>query len=260
VDERSTVALEPIERRSLPDEVVDRLLAEIVAGSFDVGEVLPSERRLAEALGVSRPAVREALSRLSATGLVDTRHGGGTTVTDYRRSAGLDLLPSLLLAGGELDLSVARSLIEVRAAVGPHVARLAATRATPEGLAAIEACLDDLDRAAGDPVALQHAALDFWDAVVDAADNIAFRLMYNALRAAYEPTIEALARVLVREVSDHDAYVAVAGAIADGRPAAAAAATVRLLDRGTRAVLAVLDDLLAEHPDEPVPTDRERAR
>ncbi|MFP5310613.1 MAG: FadR/GntR family transcriptional regulator [Actinomycetes bacterium] len=251
------MAFEPITRRSLTDEVVDRLLDEIVAGNLDAGSTLPSERRLAEALGVSRPAVREALSRLSAAGVVDTRHGGGTTVADFRRTAGLDLLPQLLLPAGELDLSVARSLIEVRAAVGPHVVRLAASRATPDCVAAIDARVDDLDLAAGDPVALQHAALDFWDAVVDAADNIAFRLMYNALRAAYEPTVEALAGVLVREVSDHDAYVAIADAIRDGRPAAAAAATVRLLDRGTRAVLEVIDDLLAAEGDPTDPTHPE---
>ena len=46
---------------------------------------LPSERRLAEVLGVSRPAVREALQRMAQTRLLDVRHGGATTVRDFRQ-------------------------------------------------------------------------------------------------------------------------------------------------------------------------------
>ena len=47
--------------------------------------------------------MREALQRLSQAGLVEVRHGGSTTVRDFRTSAGLDLLPRLLVRDGELD-------------------------------------------------------------------------------------------------------------------------------------------------------------
>ncbi|MCW2765786.1 MAG: transcriptional regulator, GntR family, partial [Nocardioides sp.] len=53
------MALQPVNRRSVPDEVFDQVLAEVVDGGIGAGEPLPSERRLAEVLGVSRPAVRE---------------------------------------------------------------------------------------------------------------------------------------------------------------------------------------------------------
>lgn len=239
--------LQPVNRRSLTDEVFEQLTSEILGGELRPGAPLPSERALAEALGVSRPAVREALKRLAQSGLVDIRQGETTTVRDYRTAAGLELLPRLLLPAGELDLGTARAIIEVRAAVGPAVARLAATRGG-------EAAAADLRRIVGrlaeadDPVERQRAALDFWDRMVDASGNIAFRLMFNALRAAYEPLLEVLARVLDSEVSDVAAYAAVVTAVGEGRPAAAAAATVRLLDHGTRAVLAVIDDLNEEEP------------
>src|SRR5690349_9721839 len=144
----------------------------VVDGSLAPGEALPSERRLAELLGVSRPAVREALQRLSATRLVDVRHGGSTTVRDYQKHAGLDLLPRLLVRDGELDTAVARSIIEARLAIGPDVARMAAERAdkAPEtARAGLGSALTDLE-ASGTPVERQHAALAFWDAVVDCAD------------------------------------------------------------------------------------------
>ena len=68
--------LQPVTRRSVPDEVFDQVLAEVVDGGIEAGEALPSERALAEVLGVSRPAVREALQRMAQTRLVEVRQGG----------------------------------------------------------------------------------------------------------------------------------------------------------------------------------------
>src|SRR3954468_919322 len=120
--------LQPVTRRSVPDAVFDQVLAEVVDGGIEVGGALPSERRLAEVLGVSRPAVREALQRMAQTRLLDVRHGGATTVRDFRRYGGLDLLPLLLVRGGVLDPAIARSILEARLVVGPGVAALAAQR------------------------------------------------------------------------------------------------------------------------------------
>ena len=53
----------------------------------------------------------------------------------------------------------------------------------------------------------------FWDAVVDAADSIVFRLLFNSLRLAYEPAIAALAPVMEAEVDNVDGYRALAEAI-----------------------------------------------
>ena len=173
------------------------------------GDSLPSERRLAEVLGVSRPAVREALQRMAQTGLVHVRHGGATTVRDFRRYAGLDLLPRLLVRRGELDPAVARSILEARLAVGPGVAALAAERGGPALAAALTGTVDALalvdDGPEGD-IERQVHALDFWDQVVDAADSLVFRLMFNSLRAAYVPALEALAPLMAAEVGQVDAY------------------------------------------------------
>src|SRR5689334_9116011 len=120
------MALKPVARRLVPEDVFDQLLGEVVDGELAAGDALPSERRLAEVLGVSRPAVREALQRLSQAGLVEVRHGGSTTVRDYRTSAGLDLLPRLLVRDGNLDPAVGLSILQARQAIAPAVAALAA--------------------------------------------------------------------------------------------------------------------------------------
>lgn len=236
------MALQPVSRRSVPEDVFDQIVAEVLSGQMQPGESLPSERRLAEVLGVSRPAVREALKRVSAAGLVEVRQGDSTTVRDFRRHAGLDLLPSLLLRAGELDLDVARSILEARLHNGPRVAELAAHRRRPE----LAALLDDSVRrleSEEDPIERQRCALTFWDHVVDGADSIVFRLMYNTLRAAYEPALPALATVMQAEVGRPDAYRRLADAIAAGDADRAAHSARALLEPATRALTAALNSL-----------------
>ncbi|MBU9765210.1 FadR family transcriptional regulator [Mycobacterium sp. TNTM28] len=233
------MALQPVNRRSVPEDVFEQIAGEVLSGQMQPGEALPSERRLAEVLGVSRPAVREALKRLTEAGLIEVRQGDATTVRDFRKHAGLDLLPRLLLRGGDLDVSVVRSILETRLHNGPKVAELAALRAQP-GLADQLGRTVDALSAESDPVAQQRQALGFWDQVVDGADSIAFRLMYNTLRQTYEPALPALATMMAAEVGHPEAYRRVAEAIGNGDPAGARRAAQDLLQPATDALLAAL--------------------
>jgi GntR family transcriptional repressor for pyruvate dehydrogenase complex len=236
------MALQPVNRRSVPEDVFEQIVAEVLNGDMQPGEALPSERRLAEVLGVSRPAVREAIKRLTETGLVEVRHGDATTVRDFRRHAGLDLLPRLLIRAGEVDVTVVRSILETRLHNGPKIAELAAQRRSPDLGDLLDATIGALD-AEDDPVERQRHALTFWDHVVDGADSIAFRLMYNTLRATYEPALPALATMMAAEVGRPNAYRDIAKAIRDGDPVAAEAAARALLEPATVALLSVIDTL-----------------
>jgi DNA-binding FadR family transcriptional regulator len=236
------MALQPVARRSVPDEVFEQIVADVVGGELAPGEALPSERRLAEVLRVSRPAVREALQRMAQAGLVEVRQGDATTVRDFRRHAGLDLLPRLLLPRGELNLTVARSVLEARLHIGPKVAALAAERAGKNLETQLRQAIDAL-AGDNDPVAQQRHALAFWDHVVDGADSIAFRLMFNSLRAAYEPAIAALTSVMADEVGNTKAYRTLADAIAAADPDAAQHAAEALLKPATDTFLAAIKTL-----------------
>lgn len=237
------MALKPVTRRLVHDDVFDQLLGEVVGGELSAGDALPSERQLAELLGVSRPAVREALQRLSQAGLVEVRHGGSTTVRDFRTSAGLDLLPRLLVREGQLDPSVGLSILRARQAIAPAVAALAAETSGAAALSRLQVAVAALESAEGSE-ARQHAALTFWDAVVDAADSIVFRLLFNSLRLAYEPTIAALAPVMESEVDNLAGYRALTDAVGAGDSEAARAAADDLLRPATEAIshlLALID-------------------
>ncbi|RMI35532.1 FadR/GntR family transcriptional regulator [Nocardia stercoris] len=242
------MAWTPVVKRSVAGDVFEQIADEVLSGELAVGSSLPSERQLAEALGVSRPAVREALQRLSAAGLVSVRQGGTTTVLDYRRSAGLEVLPRLLLRGRTIDPAVARSVLEARLHNGPKIAELAAARvrAHPRH-AQVVTVLRELDETTDrlaestDPLAQQLIALEYWDHVLDLADSIAFRLMYSMLRAAYEPALPALAPVMSAEVGNIGAYRHLAAAIGAGAPDLAADRARALLTPATTALLDALD-------------------
>ena len=234
------MALQPVIRRSVPEEVFEQIAADVLSGEMPPGAPLPSERRMAEVLGVSRPAVREALKRLSAAGLVEVRQGDVTTVRDFRRHAGLDLLPRLLFHNGELDVSVVRSMLEARLRNGPKVAELAAERHGPELAGLLEEALRALSTE-DDPIEWQRHVLKFWDHVVDGAGSIVFRLMYNAFRAAYEPALATLADSVTDEVKRPDVYRRLADAISSGDTDGAKSTAHDLLELANTTVLAALD-------------------
>lgn len=236
------MALQPVHRRSVPEDVFEQILAEVLSGEMQPGESLPSERRLAEVLGVSRPAVREALKRVVAAGLVEVRQGDATTVRDFRRHAGLDLLPRLLIRDHQLDVSVVRSILEARLHNGPKVAELAAQRRSPDLIERLTDTIEALEGAT-DAVEQQQHAMAFWDHIVDGADSIVFRLMFNTLRTAYEPALPALAILMAAEVGRIESYRDLAAAIAAGDPGAAEAAARRLLEPATAALMAALTEI-----------------
>jgi len=92
----------------LVDQVVQAIEAQILSGRLTVGSRLPAEREFSERLRVSRPVVREAVRILTTRGLLDTRHGIGTTVREVSRDEIVSVSKSTLfkdvtLSGEELE-------------------------------------------------------------------------------------------------------------------------------------------------------------
>lgn len=219
------LALERIPKRSLTEAVFDQLVARIVGGKLAPGQALPPERVLCEELGVSRTAVREAMSRLAQMKLVAVRHGGETRVLDFRVTGGLDLLPQLMRQQEPaLTAEVMRAGVEMRAALGPELARAAAMRGGEETAAALDEVIARME-ATEDLSDLQQASLAFWQHVVDGTGNLAYQLSFNTLRDAFLGMREAVAAAQAAELRDARGYRAIARAIADGDGEAAARAT-----------------------------------
>lgn len=128
------MTVEPARRSRVSQQVVSEICRAIRQGVYTAGDRLPPERELAEHLQVSRPSLREALRVLELTGIVESRHGGGTFVLDSF-SSGISSPLSLLL---EATSDAVGELWEVRIVFEPAIAGRAAVRATPEAIAQLE--------------------------------------------------------------------------------------------------------------------------
>ncbi|MGB4779420.1 FadR/GntR family transcriptional regulator [Microbacterium sp.] len=160
------ILLGPLQRSHalIADDIVGHLERLIVTGTLAPGTVLPPERALASGLGVSRNALREALTRLDGLGLVERRQGSANRVSrtiplTAALAASLDGVPA------EFEHSA-----EFRAEIEPRIARLAALRADEQQL---EALRDLLDQSARETDPDQSANLDigFHTAIAHATAN-----------------------------------------------------------------------------------------
>lgn len=243
--------LRPVRKQSLSDAVFDQLRDQIVSGEMRAGAALPGERALCETLDVNRGALREALKRLAQARLVSVQHGGVSRVLDYRSSAGLELLPDLLLTdAGGFDPEVVRSVVEMRSALAPDIARLAAVRGGEGVASTLDAVVARMDGARGDLRQLQTLAMEFWSALVDGTGNVAYRLAYNSLRQTYEKCMEVLTGILADELGDRKSYRAIAAAVRRSDAKTAERLARALTRRGEQRLLAVVAalDQTPPHP------------
>lgn len=206
------------------------LRTRILDGTYAPDEALPGERRLSEELGASRHAVREALKRLQQANLIAISQGGATRVKDWRRHGGLELLLAVAADGqAPPELRAARAAMEMRACIGADAARLAATRADDAQRAQIVARAEALAKL--EVLEARNAQYEnLWDLVVDASDNVAYRLALTTLVAGQKVT--ALGpEVVEHELRDADAIRALARAIDEGDDGLAERRARALLDR-----------------------------
>ncbi|MES2282918.1 MAG: FadR/GntR family transcriptional regulator [Pseudomonadota bacterium] len=122
--------------RGLVSEIVESLATSIREGRMQPGEKLPTEAEIMAKFDVSRTVVREALSKLQASALVETRHGIGTFVLQPQDAGNFRINAEDFATVADVI-----SVLELRISLETEAAGLAASRRTPENLAAMEAAL-----------------------------------------------------------------------------------------------------------------------
>ena len=130
--------LKAVKKTRIYEEVVSQFHELIREGKFKAGDQLPSERELAETFKVSRTSVREALRTLETQGLVVSRTGTGTFVADLPIEALIAPFATLLIQ----EKNVLADIFEMRKLIEPHIASLAAERATKKDIEAMRRILE----------------------------------------------------------------------------------------------------------------------
>ena len=120
---------------SLRTLFVEQLEHMILSGQLQIGEKLPSERQLAEAMQVSRGVVNGGLSELEKKGFLEVRPRSGTYVADYRRKGTIDTLISIInYHDGIITDDVIRSILELRIALDTLAVQLCIDHITDSDL------------------------------------------------------------------------------------------------------------------------------
>jgi GntR family transcriptional repressor for pyruvate dehydrogenase complex len=173
----------PVSRVRTYELVLDRIESQIVSGALRAGERLPSERELASLLGVSRPAVREALRILEAQGAVRSQVGNGPDSGTTIERLPSDALARLLRLHVALGSFALEDVVETRVALERSSVVLACGNARPSNLERMRADLVAMDAPDVDRETFNQRDTDFHVALADAGGN---RLMSDVTRAIRE--------------------------------------------------------------------------
>ncbi|WP_293786505.1 FadR/GntR family transcriptional regulator [uncultured Aeromicrobium sp.] len=152
-------------RRRLTEDVLPVLRER--AEALPIGGKMPTEWQIVDELGVSRQTAREAFAILQSEGYIEIKHGKGAFVVDKRVHDVARFQE--WFRGNQFEID---ELLEMRAAIEPYVAELAAIRITDEELAAVRASVDAFEEILlGTDVAAKVAADEEFHAIILAASR-----------------------------------------------------------------------------------------
>jgi GntR family transcriptional repressor for pyruvate dehydrogenase complex len=209
--------LEKVKKTQTYEIVVDRIKTEIEKGAWKPGTSLPSERILAEQLGVSRPSVREALRVLEVMGYVEIKPGQGIFAKepDQNEKSSRALLSML-----EQDDNVLE-VLEIREIFEPQIAFLAAESATERDIEVMEEIIKRMDEHLKAGESTVNDNIDFHLAIARTVNN---KVLYQVQKILLKASKDAVTRYyevpgrdnrsiighkeILKAIKDHNAEVA----------------------------------------------------
>ncbi|QRZ15846.1 FadR family transcriptional regulator [Paracoccus methylovorus] len=222
----------PVSRKNAAETVFEDLRGAILAGHLPVGIRLPSEAKLAEHYGVSRPIIREAMRSLQTLGLTRSRSGSGSFVIADRQS--------IELAYGNYS---ARELVEARPFIEIPAAGWAALRRSDEDMARLLQLCDSMERQE-DALKWVRLDSDFHCLIAEAARNRLFVRIVTDARDALMRQSELVNLMADRRITSNHEHRRIAEAIAAGSETEACTAMRDHLNE----VEQTMSRIISQHP------------
>lgn len=177
-----------VKRETIVEQLARGITDEILAGRLAAGSLLPPERELAKSLGVTRTSLKHTLARLEQSGLIATRHGVGSEVLDFAKTAGAGLLPLLVRSAAskpnEWIGEWIGGLFEARRLFGAIIAGEAARNRSELDVEELNSLVDELsfERRAE---RLQEIEAEVHRVIARSSANPVFVLVVNSILDAY---------------------------------------------------------------------------
>ncbi|HXG51749.1 MAG TPA: FadR/GntR family transcriptional regulator [candidate division Zixibacteria bacterium] len=222
-----------IKKTRIHEEVMSQIHELIRQGKFKAGDQLPSERELAEIFKVSRTSVREALRALETQGLVVSRTGAGNFVADLPVESLVAPLARLLVE----EKNALAEVFELRKLIEPHIASLAAKRASRRDIEEMKRILDRQAAAVDRGETGVEADTDFHFTIARATQNRALEKLVSALMDVLSHSREESLQTLDRRRASIDAHRAIVAAVGRHDGAGAHRAMLRHIEEVEENVL-----------------------
>lgn len=210
-----------VETEALHKRIEQHVRAMIETGEVSPGERLPTERELAERLGVSRMPIREAIRTLSAQGLVEVRGRRGMFVAPRNVDATVEQLTTVMMR----QRAALDELLAVRRLLEPASAQWAAARADEEGIAHLRSILARMEAASAveppDYDALRACDTEFHVTLAACSGNAVLRRILEAIQDLHSEQIVTTQRYRGRLRQTLDDHRRLVDAIAARDPIAA---------------------------------------
>jgi DNA-binding FadR family transcriptional regulator len=214
-------------------EVARSIGVDIIAGRYAEGGRLPGDAELTAMFGVSRPVLRESVKTLVAKGLLTTKARVGTVV---RERGAWNMFDADVLAwhlDGGIDRRFLNDLAEIRLAVEPRAAALAAGRRSETDIAELRRSMARMRAEPSDSVGFADGDLALHLAVANASGNLFMRSIGNVIEAALRASFLLSAPV---ETQDRETVLLwhqrIVDAIESGDAEAATAAMIEVIHNG----------------------------
>lgn len=204
--------IQKVNKSSVSTQVFEQMKAQLLEGAWKPGDKLPSENELALLFGVSRITVRNAIQKLAALELVETRFGEGTFVKKkHTGTAFQQLIPAAYLNDNSLE-----EILTFRKIVEGPVCRLACQRASKEDIEKLEQIYEDMLKSKED--LKQFAAYDyaFHQQLAKTASNSIFVQIYHIVNDVMMATFDSVVnrrgnqaglyyhRLILDAIKEHD--------------------------------------------------------
>lgn len=163
--------MEPIRKRKLYQEVLDRLIHAISTKEFPPGSKLPSERELMAMIGVGRPAIREAMQSLNQMGLIMISHGERARVINPTPDVIVDQISSAMIMMLATNARGLEELKEARLQLETALVSMATRKATERDLQRLAESIRTLHEAKGDHAAFVAADMAFHGIIAEMSGN-----------------------------------------------------------------------------------------
>jgi GntR family transcriptional regulator, transcriptional repressor for pyruvate dehydrogenase complex len=188
---------------NVPAAVAQAIRERVAGGEWKPGERLPGNRQLATMFGVSMGSVREAISILSAEGIIRSRAGLGTFITnDPPLPKSPSVAPAVEAKARLYDRSQIEELLEAREILEAQIAGLAASRATPDHIERLNEIVKQMQGGVREPALFSEHDIAFHMEMAEAAGN---QVLFDAMvgiRAQLKRDMELSAEVGARHFGD----------------------------------------------------------